>query len=339
MKCPKCGYVSFDYNEVCPKCNKGITPERDKMKLPSYKPNPPSLLGTLTGKAKKTGGVDLMEAPGTSELLDRELDFATEDLDFKEEDILTTETTEPSLDDTYSFEVPLEEESEERSQESTETFEFSDSAEDIEEVELSSIESDEDLSVDIEEIAIEGSELQPSLEPLTEDEIVFDSDLVAIEDEDTETTSASELPSLDEETGSIALDELIEAEPDIELEEQEAEASFDLDKTISFDLEDLPQVEPEISLEEEPESEGGREKELLSLEDLKDEEIESIVSKSEVSSDDISIDQELDLALDEDALSTDEIPIPAEIPGSSEDFSIDLDSLDLDLELEEPDDK
>ena len=49
MKCPKCRYISFDYNEVCPKCNKGLTSERKKMNLPDYKPNPPFLLGTLTG--------------------------------------------------------------------------------------------------------------------------------------------------------------------------------------------------------------------------------------------------------------------------------------------------
>ena len=158
MRCPKCGYISFDYNESCPRCNKAIAPEREKMKLPSYKPDPPSLLGALTGKAKKSSDVDLMETPGTAELLDRELDFATEDLEFKDEDALTTETTEPELDDTYRFEVPLEEDAEEISQESTETFEFSESAEDIEEVELASIESDDDLSIDIEEIAIEDSE-------------------------------------------------------------------------------------------------------------------------------------------------------------------------------------
>ena len=49
MKCSKCGYTSFDYNQVCPKCNKDITSERESLNLPSYRPNPPSLLGALTG--------------------------------------------------------------------------------------------------------------------------------------------------------------------------------------------------------------------------------------------------------------------------------------------------
>ena len=49
MKCPKCRYISFDYNEMCPKCNKDLTSERRKMNLSDYKPNPPFLLGALTG--------------------------------------------------------------------------------------------------------------------------------------------------------------------------------------------------------------------------------------------------------------------------------------------------
>lgn len=44
MKCPKCGYTSFDYNERCPKCNKDLTQDREWINLPSFKPNPPSLL-------------------------------------------------------------------------------------------------------------------------------------------------------------------------------------------------------------------------------------------------------------------------------------------------------
>jgi hypothetical protein len=55
MKCPKCGYISFDYNHTCPKCNKNISPEREKMNLPDYKPNPPFLLGTLLDGTRTTG--------------------------------------------------------------------------------------------------------------------------------------------------------------------------------------------------------------------------------------------------------------------------------------------
>ncbi len=57
MKCPKCGYVSFDYNQVCPKCNKDISAERDKMNLPSYKPTP----SFISGREAKGAGVSSAE--------------------------------------------------------------------------------------------------------------------------------------------------------------------------------------------------------------------------------------------------------------------------------------
>jgi hypothetical protein len=47
MKCPKCGYISFDYNQNCPKCKKSLHEQAAKMNLPGYKPAPPSLLGSL----------------------------------------------------------------------------------------------------------------------------------------------------------------------------------------------------------------------------------------------------------------------------------------------------
>jgi len=49
MKCPKCGYISFDYNQRCPKCNKDLVPEQKKRNLAAFKHNPPFLLATLTG--------------------------------------------------------------------------------------------------------------------------------------------------------------------------------------------------------------------------------------------------------------------------------------------------
>ncbi len=49
MKCPKCGYISFDYNQRCPKCSKDLVPEQKKRNLAAFKHNPPFLLATLTG--------------------------------------------------------------------------------------------------------------------------------------------------------------------------------------------------------------------------------------------------------------------------------------------------
>ncbi|MFO7738714.1 MAG: hypothetical protein R6V46_09580 [Desulfatiglandaceae bacterium] len=54
MKCPKCNYISFDYNQVCPKCNKNISSEQQRMNLPDYKPSPPYLLGSLLGETGRS---------------------------------------------------------------------------------------------------------------------------------------------------------------------------------------------------------------------------------------------------------------------------------------------
>jgi len=54
MKCPKCGYISFDYNQVCPKCNKDISSEQAKLNIPPFQPNTPSLLGALTGDVNES---------------------------------------------------------------------------------------------------------------------------------------------------------------------------------------------------------------------------------------------------------------------------------------------
>ena len=51
MKCPKCSYISFDFNQVCPKCSKDIAVEQAKLHIPSFRPEAPALLGALIGEA------------------------------------------------------------------------------------------------------------------------------------------------------------------------------------------------------------------------------------------------------------------------------------------------
>ena len=54
MKCPKCSYVSFDYNLSCPKCNKDISAEQSKLNFLPFRPETPFLMGALTGQAGET---------------------------------------------------------------------------------------------------------------------------------------------------------------------------------------------------------------------------------------------------------------------------------------------
>jgi len=49
VKCPKCGYVSFNSNLECPKCKSDLSVEQRKLNLPSFNPSPPSLPGAIVG--------------------------------------------------------------------------------------------------------------------------------------------------------------------------------------------------------------------------------------------------------------------------------------------------
>jgi len=64
MKCPKCGYVSFDSNVECPKCRYDLTMEQSKLNLPSFKPSPPFLLGASVGNEDHPDEGRLREAAG-----------------------------------------------------------------------------------------------------------------------------------------------------------------------------------------------------------------------------------------------------------------------------------
>ncbi|MEW6184541.1 MAG: hypothetical protein AB1585_02235 [Thermodesulfobacteriota bacterium] len=43
MRCPKCGFISFDYLETCVKCNADLIEERRRLNLPGFHPHPISL--------------------------------------------------------------------------------------------------------------------------------------------------------------------------------------------------------------------------------------------------------------------------------------------------------
>ena len=83
MKCPKCNFISFDYNDACPKCGKDLIHERDLMNLPSYTPKPFSMLGPLNAYS---------EIPGDT-IKDGQLRLAKEEMDEVPEELLM------SLDD------------------------------------------------------------------------------------------------------------------------------------------------------------------------------------------------------------------------------------------------
>jgi len=77
MKCPKCGYISFDYNLSCPKCNKDISAEQEKLHIPSFRPDAPYLLGSLIGEANESQATPL--STGAQVSLEEEADITLDE--------------------------------------------------------------------------------------------------------------------------------------------------------------------------------------------------------------------------------------------------------------------
>jgi len=263
MKCPKCGYMSFDFNQICPKCSKDIAVERDKMNLLSFRPAPPSLLGALTGEASDSNIGLSIDGSGGFEATGGETPFSPEDSQ-------TIEAMEEAFEDSQSLEMQIEATPEEGIHFSTE-------------------DDGEQLSADLEDLIIDTP------------------DIPAIE---TEQASEDDAVSLD-------FDDLSVGETEITFDEDITAEGEDGDN-LSLDLESLELgTEPETASLDLDDSSG--EEELIAL----DEDI------TEADRDGFPMEvQELDL---DDALET--------VEAKDEIDSVDLEDLELDLELEEPDGK
>jgi len=111
MKCSKCGYTSFDYNQRCPKCNKDLTQEREWINLPPFKPNPPSLLSDL-GSENTASDLDiaLLKAKD-AQALQREIILEDDDpqIDFSLPEIASKIEAQEEETDAIKSEKTLEE--------------------------------------------------------------------------------------------------------------------------------------------------------------------------------------------------------------------------------------
>ena len=81
MKCPKCSYISFDFNQVCPKCNKDISAEQAKLNTPSFRPETPMLLGVLTGEADESGVAVEMDTGTGIDTGEHDVDVSTDEME------------------------------------------------------------------------------------------------------------------------------------------------------------------------------------------------------------------------------------------------------------------
>ncbi len=210
MKCPKCGYISFDYNEVCPKCNKNIAALRDKMSLPSYKAAPLSMLKALTGEASDTDAdISVQVSDDTTSVLEEEEGLSLEDSQ-------AIEAMEKTFKDSQEFDMQLETSLDEVWDETPK-------------------ENAADLSLDIEDLAIEDARFEPAQAvDAAAIETIVDSDLLPTEGGDLEKTALFEPVEADEETTGFNLDDLSQSESgpisEVTLQEKaEDDAPIDLE--------------------------------------------------------------------------------------------------------------
>ncbi len=210
MKCPKCGYISFDYNEVCPKCNKNIAALRDKMSLPSYKAAPLSMLKALTGEASDSdAGISVQVSEDTASVLEEEEGLSLEDSQ-------AIEAMEKTFKDSQEFDMQLETTLDEVWDETPK-------------------EDAADLSLDIEDLPIEDARFEPAqAEDAAEIETIVDSDLLTTEGGDPEKTALFEAVEADEETTGFNLDDLSRSESgptsEVKLQEKtEGDVPIDLE--------------------------------------------------------------------------------------------------------------
>ncbi len=242
MKCPKCGYTSFDYNEACPRCSKDLTAEREKMNHPSYIPNPPSLLGALTGEPVESK-IDLkIENPDDTVGVDQDLALSPEDSQ-------AIEAMEEAFKDSQELEIEIESAPEKAPAPDTSIGEAEeDTSPDLEAID---IEDSEPVEVDTEQAAQgeEDTDIDKTavFEPLVSDEGSGAIDAGNLPPEEPDTTSGEGTQEIPEKDLPGDLDELTSLVDDLTMEDEDVGAEVDTsgkgeqkkDEDFSLDLESL----------------------------------------------------------------------------------------------------
>lgn len=82
MRCPKCGYISFDHIDVCLKCNKDISKVTSQIEGTTYNVAPPAFLKFRKkeeGASAQSSGVPFDAAGDEIDVIDPDLDVLAED--------------------------------------------------------------------------------------------------------------------------------------------------------------------------------------------------------------------------------------------------------------------
>ncbi len=240
MRCPKCGYISFDYNQLCPKCNKDISDEQAKLNLPTYKHNPPSLLGMLVGGGDESSAGFTLDNASTLQREGVDLEDSVSMTDSDAID-LSGEDNELEIslsDDLEEFDLP--------------EIDLDEQSGDVSDIELDS--GGEELSLDMDEISFEDSNDAAAF-PESDSGYELDLDLDKDTGEENEKYPTVELNVSDlkiNETGELEISSLpddivtpgnIPEEDEIEIDQIDlssvGDPEIDNNSTASLDLSDL----------------------------------------------------------------------------------------------------
>jgi hypothetical protein len=285
MKCPKCSYISFDFNQVCPKCTKDISVEQAKLYFPAFRPDTPAMLGMLIGEADDSG-VDIQMSTSTG------VDTGEHGMDEGIDDSGSFDSDEMDFEDSQEFDIGLEEEGVDESPFGSEGLESSTGeAEILTQESVSDFEfegDEEEITMESGEISVEetgAEEVATTESALEEDELGIDLESIASEVEDT--TPEAVLPG--EEEVALNLDDLkIDESGELKLDE-DAESSDELEKALEA---------ADISLEE-PSHEGETPEEMELDSGGMDIDLEAISRDMEEASEAPKEDDELLLDLDD----------------------------------------
>jgi hypothetical protein len=277
MKCPKCSYISFDFNQVCPKCNKDIAVEQAKLHIPSFRPEAPALLGALIGEADDSTGVAVDTSTGIdSGELDFEDSGAVDSGELSFEDSGAMDSGDMGFEDSEELDMGFESggepaegvvsafdsaelepstgEVEIASEDSVTDFElggdetalsmdsgeFPSEADAATETEPEPVTEESDLEIDLEDLSLDDSGLGEGVEgdePVAEAQAA-DTDLESLASELDEVSAPLDAETPAEEEYDLDLDAETPAEEELALD-LDAEPAPGKDEEVTLDLGDL----------------------------------------------------------------------------------------------------
>jgi len=290
MKCPKCGYISFDYNQACPKCKKGLTQVREKMNHFSFSPTFASQPGLEIQDRddsvviEQKTGIDLEESMDLesqdSQDFEIRLDAASEQvleesdmelslenesddlsLDFDELSIDVAEPEAPQMEGVSVTEESIEADLDLAFQDDEFTLDFDDL----------SIDAADEPSLEVEELALDDADSRAQqLEEIAEGDMDLEIDLTPGEDPDVDKTAILGSTEEKEKTAAFDLADVSIAEAgtdtDVELTEEKGDQiSLDPEESVFVMEEKAKEIDPSFKAGEEKRKDASSELELLDL--------------------------------------------------------------------------